>query len=141
MVPILSLCCAANSTRSGSRAISPLSLRTSQITAAGAHPASRARSQPASVWPARTSTPPSSAISGKTCPGCTRSRGPASARIATCTVRARSAAEMPVVTPSAASMDTVKLVPSVERLLTTINGKLRLRHFSSVSVRQMSPLP
>ena len=33
----------------------------------------RARSQPASVWPARISTPPSSACSGKMWPGCTRS--------------------------------------------------------------------
>src|SRR6185295_17627776 len=50
------------------------------------------------------------------CPGCTRSPGLASAATAARTVRARSAAEMPVVTPSAASIDTVKLVPVPERL-------------------------
>ena len=36
---------------------------------------------------------------------------------AACTVRARSAAEMPVVTPSAASIDTVKAVPCLVPLL------------------------
>src|SRR5437763_1384780 len=46
----------------------------SQMTPAGTSPASRARSTAASVWPARTSTPPSRARSGKTWPGWTRSR-------------------------------------------------------------------
>jgi hypothetical protein len=69
-----------------------------------------ARSQPASVWPARISTPPSTACSGKMWPGCTRSWAGVLATAAS-TVRARSAAEMPVVTPSAASIDTVKAVP------------------------------
>ena len=69
-----------------------------------------ARSQPASVWPARMSTPPSTACSGNTWPGCTKSFGWLSLATATCTVRARSAAEMPVVTPSAASMETVNAV-------------------------------
>ena len=55
--------------QSGSRAISPSSFMISQITAAGVRPASRARSQPASVCPARTSTPPCCAISGKMWPG------------------------------------------------------------------------
>ena len=43
-------------------------------------------------------------------PGCTRSAALASRATAACTVRARSAAEMPVVTPVAASMETVKAV-------------------------------
>ena len=47
----------------------------SQITPAGLRPARRARSTAASVWPVRSSTPPGLAFSGKTCPGCTRSRG------------------------------------------------------------------
>src|SRR3546814_9987439 len=38
----------------------------SQITPEGLSPASRAMSTAASVWPARTRTPPSTAISGKT---------------------------------------------------------------------------
>ena len=91
----------------------PSSFMISQITAAGEQPAMAARSQPASVWPARISTPPSTACSGKMWPGCTRSAGWALRATAACTVRARSAAEMPVVTPSAASIDTVKAVPVV----------------------------
>jgi len=59
----------------------------------------------------------------------------------TWTVRARSAAEMPVVTPLAASMDNVKLVPWRDPLLLTIMGSASCRHFSSVSVRQISPRP
>ena len=35
----------------------------------GLNPARAAKSQPASVWPARTSTPPVCAINGKMCPG------------------------------------------------------------------------
>ena len=62
------------------RAIVPSSFMISQITAAGVSPAIRARSHPASVWPARTSTPPGCAITGKMWPGCTMSAGFASAR-------------------------------------------------------------
>ncbi len=50
---------AANSSSSGSRAISDLSSVTiSQSTPAGVSPAARARSTVASVWPARFKTPP-----------------------------------------------------------------------------------
>ena len=97
------------------------------------------RSQPASVCPARASTPPSCAMTGKMWPGCTRSSGRASGAIAASTVRARSAAEMPVVTPSAASIDTVKLVPCDARLVATIGGRPSCRQRSSVSVRQTRP--
>ena len=45
------------------------------MTAAGSRPARRARSQPASVCPARVSTPPGCAISGKMWPGWRRSLG------------------------------------------------------------------
>ena len=96
--------------RSGTRAMVPSSFMISQITPAGLRPARRARSTPASVWPVRSSTPPGRAMSGKTWPGCTRSRGPHSGSMATWMVRARSAAEMPVLTPSRASMETVKAV-------------------------------
>ncbi len=101
----------------------PSSLRISTITDAGANPPSRARSQPASVWPARTSTPPGWAISGKTWPGCTKSLGSASRRTAARMVVARSAADIPVVTPAAASMDTVKLVDARLLSLLTISGR------------------
>ena len=53
------------------------------------------------------------------------------------TVRARSAAEMPVVTPVAASIDTVNAVPCGERLSLTISGRFSCRQRSSVSVRQI----
>ena len=59
----------ANPTRSGRRAMVPSSFMISQITADGLTPASRATSTAASVWPARTSTPPSRAIRGKMWPG------------------------------------------------------------------------
>ena len=45
------------------------------MTAAGSSPAIRARSQPASVCPARVSTPPGCAMTGKMCPGWLRSSG------------------------------------------------------------------
>ena len=61
--------------RSGTRAIVPSSFMISQTTPAGISPASRARSTAASVWPARSSTPPRRARSGKMWPGWTRSRG------------------------------------------------------------------
>ena len=83
----------------------------SQITPAGTSPAMRARSTEPSVWPARRSTPPATALSGKMCPGRTRSSGRASGAMAARIVVARSAAEMPVVTPRRASMETVKAVP------------------------------
>ena len=95
------------STRSGTRAIVPSSFMTSQITPAGFSPARRARSTAASVWPARSSTPPGRLLSGNTCPGWTRSRGRLAGSIATWIVCARSCAEMPVVTPSRASIETV----------------------------------
>ena len=89
----------------------PSSLRISQMTEAGSSPASPARSQPASVWPARTSTPPGWARRGKIWPGWMMSCGLASFFTAAWMVAARSAAEMPVVTPVAASIDTVNAVP------------------------------
>ena len=60
---------------------------------------------------------------------------------AACTVRARSAAEMPVLTPSAASIDTVKLVPCDEPFSLTIGRSPSWRQRCSVSVRQISPRP
>jgi hypothetical protein len=99
-----------NAIRSGRRAISPSGFMISQITPDGLSPASRARSTEPSVWPTRSSTPPSRARSGNMCPGTTMSRGPAVGSMATFTVCARSAAEIPVVTPSRASMLTVNAV-------------------------------
>ena len=83
----------------------------SQITAAGIKLHILAKSTPASVCPARTNTPPSCARKGKIWPGCTMSSALAVGDTAVWMVSARSAAEMPVAMPCAASMDTVKLVP------------------------------
>ena len=125
-------CREAKRLRSGRRAIVPSAFMISQQTAAGRRPASRQRSTVASVCPARTSTPPSRARSGNMWPGITRSSGLASGSTSTCTVRARSAAEMPVVTPQRASTDTVKPVPKCESLRPTISG---MRSSSSRSAR------
>src|SRR3546814_604327 len=54
-------------------------------------------------------------------------------------VRARSAAEIPVSTPSAASMDMVKLVPKRVPLRQAMRGKSNCRQRSSVSVRHTRP--
>ena len=117
----------------------PSSFRISTITAAGSQPASLAKSTPASVCPARFSTPPSLAISGKMWPGCTISVALASCATAARIVVARSAAEMPVVTPSAASIDTVKLVENCASFLSTIKGKFRRLQRSAVIGRHTRP--
>ena len=119
----------------------PSSRMISHSTAAGVSPARRARSQHASVCPARTSTPPRCAMSGKTCPGCTMSSGLAPGEAATFTVSARSCAEMPVAMPSAASIDAVKLVPWRERFCCTIGCRPSRRACSSVTGMQISPRP
>ncbi len=99
----------------------------------------RAMSTAASVWPARTSTPPSRATSGKTCPGAVRSLAPIASSIATAMVRARSCAEMPVVTPSRASIETVKAVPWRVPLFATIGDRRSASARATGSARQISP--
>ena len=113
----------------------------SQITPDGLSPARRATSTAASVWPARTSTPPSRATSGKTWPGETICSGPLAASIATEMVRARSAAEMPVVTPSRASIEMVKAVSSRVPLVRLIGCRPSWSTRSWVSARQIRPRP
>ena len=81
----------------------PSSLTISASTPAGVSPASRARSTAASVWPRRRSTPPGVYRSGNTWPGRTISYGSVAESTSVRMVRARSAAEIPVVTPSRAS--------------------------------------
>ena len=58
------------------------------------------------MWPARRSTPPSTARSGKMWPGRVSSYGSVAESTSTRMVRARSAAEMPVLMPSRASTET-----------------------------------
>src|SRR5436190_5776248 len=125
--------------RSPTRAIVPSSFITSQITPAGISPARRARSTAASVWPARSRTPPSRAFSGKTWPGCTRSSGREWGSIATWIVRARSAAEMPVVTPSRASIEIVNAVWNADSFFAAIRSRPSSSQRSGLSARQISP--
>jgi hypothetical protein len=63
------------------------------------------------------------------------------ASIATCTVRARSAAEMPVVTPSRASIDVVKAVSWREELFVDISGRPSCVDPRRVIDRQIRPRP
>ena len=138
---IFSPCFSQYSSRSGTRAIVPSSFMTSQITPDGLSPASRARSTPASVWPVRSSTPPSFAFSGKMCPGWTRSCGRELGSIATWTVCARSCAEMPVVTPSRASIETVNAVWNGDSFFAAIRSRPSSSQRSPVSARQIRPRP
>ena len=111
----------------------------SQITPDGLRPASRARSTAASVWPARSSTPPDLALSGKMWPGWTMSRGVAFGSIATWIVRARSCAEIPVVTPCRASIETVNGVSNGDSFLAAMRSSPRSSQRSGVSDRQTRP--
>ena len=101
----------------------------------------RARSTEASVWPARTSTPPRRARRGKTWPGRARSAAVDLGSMAVRMVWARSAAEMPVVTPSRASMVSVKAVPKREEFCWVMGKRRRWSARSSVRERQMRPRP
>jgi len=80
-------------------------------------------------------------MSGNTWPGWTMSAGVALEDAATLMVCARSAAEMPVVTPEAASMDTVKFVPCTERLRATIGSRFSRSACASVIGMQTRPRP
>ena len=95
---------------SAPRIMVPSGFINSHKTADGFRPAIVARSTEPSVWPLRANTPPGVARSGNTWPGCTRSDGLASAAIAARIVVTRSAAETPVDTPCAASIDWVNAV-------------------------------
>ena len=125
---------------SGKRAIVPSSLVNSQSTAQGASPASFIRSMLPSVWPLRSLIPPERAINGNICPGWWRDSGVALGAMAVRIVCMRSAADTPVVTPSAASIEMVNAVPYLLVFCSTINGKFSCRAFSSVMHRQTMPL-
>ena len=77
----------------------PSSLTSSDRTPIDGRSANLQRSIAASVCPERISTPPSRAISGKTCPGRTKSAAPLFGLARARTVLQRSSAEMPVVVP------------------------------------------
>ena len=61
--------------------------------------------------------------------------------MATATVRARSAAEMPVVTPSRASIETVKAVSWRDEFDAAISGRPSASSRAPGSVRQINPRP
>src|SRR5438093_1816338 len=122
------------------RAIDPSGLVISQMTPTGERPPRRQRSTAASVWPARTRTPPSRAWSGKMCPGLTRSREFVRGSARTLMVCARSLALIPVVTPSRASTLTVKAVPRRASFRETICGSSSSCRRSAVIGTQITPL-
>ena len=99
--------------------------RISHTAATGRSPASRHRSGAASVWPARRSTPPGTARSGKMCPGRTRSLERVSGRASARSVLARSKAEVPVVVPLRTSTDSVNGVPNLAVFCATMSFKPR----------------
>src|SRR5215207_646980 len=138
-VTILSLWSFANLASSGTRAMVPSSFIISQMTPAGCSPANLARSTDPSVWPARFNTPPFWAFNGKICPGRARSLGLLFGSIATCTVVARSAAEIPVVMSLRASIDTVNAVPNVAVFSTACWGNCSSSTRSGVRARQINP--
>ena len=140
-VIIFSPCCSQYVVRSGTRAIVPSSSMTSQMTPAGVRPASRARSTDASVCPVRSSTPPGLAFSGKTWPGCTRSAAVVAGSTATWIVCDRSPAEMPLLMPSRASMDSVNAVPKPDSLCIVMRSSPSSSQRVVSIARQMSPRP
>jgi len=83
----------------GNLAIVPSSFIISTKVATGFSPANLHRSIAASVWPARSKTPPGLAIKGKICPGLPKSSALASSRVSQNIVLALSAADIPVVLP------------------------------------------
>ena len=113
----------------------------SQITPEACRPARRARSTAASVCPVRTNTPPSRATSGKTWPGVVIALASDASSMATAMVCARSWAEMPVVTPSRASIETVNAVENRLLFFWGISWRPRWAARSPVMARQIRPRP
>ena len=126
--------------RSGIRAIVPSSFMISQTTPAGFSPARRARSTAASVWPgAAAGRRRAWSAAGRRGPGWTSASAALLGSIATWIVCERSCAEMPVVTPSRASIETVKAVPYGVSLRSVICRSSSSSQRSSVRQRQISP--
>ena len=103
---------------------------------AAGRPAGPGRRRPR-CGPGRRSTPPSLARSGTTWPGRDRSAAVAAGSASSRMVRARSPAEMPVVTPSRASTVTVYAVPRRSWLTRNIGGRSSRSATASVIGTQM----
>ena len=95
----------------------------------------------ASVWPALTRTPPFFEIRGKTWPGDTISFCETFFLIAVLIVKALSWAEIPVVIPFLASIETVKAVWVLELLIGDIKDKFSLFTWVWLKARHIRPLP
>src|SRR3990167_5102133 len=141
MVIISRPCYRANFVSSGTRAMVPSSFMISQMTPAGYRPAIRARSTAASVWPARTSTPPGCARSGCTCPGRAKSPERDRGSMAASTVAALSYAEIPVVVRPMTSIGVQKAVSNRDVLSRTSSGICSSSSRSAVIERQINPRP
>ena len=141
MLAIFNLCFFANFKRSSSLAILPSSFITSQITELGFILANFDMSTDASVCPALSRTPPLRATSGKTCPGDTISFFFTFLLIATLIVFALSKAEIPVVIPFLASIETVNAVCILALLTADINGRESLSTCLLFKAKQINPLP
>ena len=122
-------------------AIVPLSFIISHITAEEPHLANFEISTEASVWPALTKTPPFFATIGNTCPGDTKFLGSTFLFIAFLIVMYLSWAEIPVVTPDFASIETVNAVWLLEILFGDIKDKFNLSACFWQRVKQIKPLP
>ena len=95
----------------------------------------------ASVWPALTNTPPSFAIIGNTCPGETISFFFTFFFDAILIVLALSLAEIPVVIPFFASIDTVKAVLFRDWLIGDIKDKFNFFACTVSSAKHINPRP
>ncbi len=113
----------------------------SQMTPAGASPARRARSTAASVCPSRSRTPSGRARSGKTWPGRRSWSARVAGSISAWIVRARSAAEMPVLPSTSRSTETVNAVSSRPATSGTMGPRPSASRRSPVIGAQTSPRP
>ena len=118
----------------------PSSFWISQITAAGSHPAKRAKSTPASVCPARLSTPPLRARNGKIWPGRANDLNDNVESDNPRSVAARSAALIPVVVPSMMSTVSVNAVRWLSVFCSTISGRRNSSQRSSVNGAHTTPV-
>ena len=124
------------------RAISPSVFMISQSTAPGTGPPPREVDARLGLAGAHEHAV-ARARSGNMWPGITRSSARVFGSMSTCTVRARSAAEMPVVTPVRASTETVNGVPKCGACSPLVHHHRKLQLFEALfgHRQQISPRP